>query len=281
MKIRLILTAIMALFAVSTSAQELKFKSFKLKASNMEATTNVVRDLNDNACALIKVAIASRDVTFQGNIVDEPIYFAGTWYLYVPAGTRRVRITREGFLPLTVEFDQQIEQLKTYELRIDTPTDPLHKVRAVIMPSLSIGYEPMSYGAMVGVVKKFGGFVRFKSNFESLSTSYSVDINGVDENGIYRWLDDQEKFKRWAVTGGYMQRITKGTYIYCGFGYGERIMAWSNHLDEQVEVTPATYKGIEYDLGMLFRFGSFAFGAGVQSNQFKFIEANINVGLMF
>lgn len=281
MKIRLILAALLVFVAMGATAQELKFKSFELRPVDMTAKTNPVLDLNEEACALIRVAIASSDVTFQGNIVGEPKYVGGEWLVYVPADTRRIKVTRKGFLPITVEFDTAIDHFRTYELRIDTPTDPLNKVRAVIMPTISLGYEPMSYGAMVGVVKKSGGFVRYKGNFESVSPSFSVDENGVDESGTSRWFNDVVKYKRWAATAGYMHRVAKMFYPYFGVGYGERVMAWQTDSGEYASVSSSTYKGVEVELGVLARFGVLAVGVGVQSNQFKFLEGNISVGLMF
>lgn len=105
-------------------SQELEIQLFRQNIADLEAAVNPVKDLNDNACALIKVAIAGDDVSFSGSIVGTPKKKNGEYYVYVPEGTKRIQINRPMYLPLKIvfsDYDIRMESKMTYELRIKSP----------------------------------------------------------------------------------------------------------------------------------------------------------------
>ena len=104
-----------------TLAQEFVVKSFEYKVSDAKAKIDPVYDLNGDPCALIRVAIAAKGCTFEGNIAKEPEAHPGEYLVYVPAGTRKLKILHPNYLPLTYEFNLKIEKNCTYELRIELP----------------------------------------------------------------------------------------------------------------------------------------------------------------
>lgn len=280
-----LLVALMFAAAFHVGAQELDVKSFCLKISDMTAKINPVLDLNGEPCALIKVAVAAPEISFSGNIVKDPVFQSGEWYVYVPAKTRRIKISVIGCLPLTYEFPETIEQYRTYELVLKMPELKKDKYRSIVLPTFSMGKSDMSYGMMVGFVKKAGAFVRFKSDFSpNISTSDTCDADGkVGGSGVSLWYDGTVKKSRWAVTCGYVQRIIKPLYVYVGGGYGQRLLAWGlvGEDESYALVEPVSFKGYEVETGAIFRLGGFAVSAGVQTNQFKYMDVNISVGIMF
>jgi phosphate-selective porin OprO/OprP len=124
-----------------------------------------------------------------------------------------------------------------------------------------------------------------KSDFKfGLNPALSCDDDGrVD--GVVGWFTGNEKKSRLALTGGYLRKLADPLYLYVGGGYGTRVLAWEMYVDENqyeyVRVEPKSFKGFEAELGLIFRTGIVAFSAGVQTNQFKYYEANVGIGLMF
>ncbi len=280
-----IFSTILMLFGLSLGsfAQELTLDSFELNPVDMTAKINPVLDLNDEPCALIKVAIASEEVTFQGNIVNVPTRQAGEWLLYVPAKTRRIKVSCEGCLPLLVELSTLPESNRTYSLRISLPEVADAKPRTMlVMPTYSSDGVQSSFGAMVAYYKRYGIFVRYKSNFTSLDTVTTLSDDGIDESGVSRWLSGEQKSNRWALTAGYVQRLYKPLYIYIGGGYGARTLGWEMTTGEYGKVSSTSYEGYEFDAGVILQLGEIiSISAGMQTNQFNNYELNIGVGAKF
>lgn len=262
-------------------AQEMKLQSFELKPLDMSAKINPVLDLNDEPCALIRVAIASENVTFQGSIINDPIYNNGEWSVYMPAATQKIKIYQDGYLPITVEFTQDIEKLRTYEIRIESPTVAKNGMRTILLPTYSLSSSQNTYGAMIGFVKKNGAFIRYKSNFDSVKSSFDIDDSGKDEDDVTRWMTGESKSYRWSITGGYIKQFSDHIYMYGGAGYGERVLAYQNISGEYGRVESASYRGVELEAGCIARLGFIAISAGLQTNSFKNCELNIGVGVMF
>ncbi len=285
MKKKIFSTLLIMLFGLSFAsfAQELTLDSFELNPVDMTAKLNPVLDLNDEPCALIKVAIASDEVTFQGNIVNVPTRQAGEWLLYVPAKTRRIKVSCEGCLPLLVEFSTLPESNRTYTLRISLPEVAEARPRTVlVMPTYSLDGAQSSYGAMVAYYKQRGVFVRYKSSFSSLDTTCTLNDDGVDESGVARWLNGEQKSSRWALTVGYIQKLYKPLYGYIGGGYGARTLGWEMTTGEYGKVASASYQGFEFDAGVIIQLGEVvSTSVGVQTNQFKNYELNIGIGAKF
>ena len=155
----------------------------------------------------------------------------------------------------------------------------------LVMPTFSYNQSQLSYGLMLGVVKKNGAFLHAKTDFRSgLNPVLSCEADGT-MNGIKGWFAGEPHKSRFAITAGYVRQILEPLYAYAGGGYGRRILAWEMYDTEGsydlVRVAPNSFTGFEAELGLFFRIGNFAVSAGVQTNQFKFYEANVGIGVMF
>jgi len=78
-----------------------------------------------------------------------------------------------------------------------------------------------------------------------------------------------------------LQRLYKPLYLYAGAGYGTKILGWEMQGGEWAENVDESYKGIEAELGGIYRIKNIALSAGVQTNSFKYWEATLGVGIMF
>lgn len=107
-------------FSLGISAQEVTVKSFKEEISDLSARTNRKYDVNDEACALIKVQYPKAGATFEGNVVGDVEYKNGEYWVYVSKGTKRFKIHLPDVPTIVVEFAdygvQQVESNTTYSL---------------------------------------------------------------------------------------------------------------------------------------------------------------------
>lgn len=269
-------------FSVMASSQEVSVKSFELNETDMTAKVQPVHDLNGDACALVKVAVASKRVQFKGTIVGIPEYIAGIWYVYLPEKTPRLTISVDGYLPLVYEFQEELEGKRAYDLVLHTPVLHSDYVRAMLMGTMSLGASQNSYGVALGFIRRNGGFIRLKSDFNDMEPAYFCDAQGVVSGSTEKlWFTGEHITKRWAITGCYVQNVKKAFHLYFGGGWGERVLGWHTADGKIAKVESSSFKGIELEAGMLIRSEALAFSVGVQSNSFRYMEVNFSFGIVF
>jgi len=132
-----------ALFAGQrTAGQEFIVKSFELRQNDLRAKINPVCDLNGDHCALIRVTVALRGCTFEGSIIGEPKAEPGEYLVWMPAGTRTLRVKHPDYLPLDFGFPMKIEKDRTYELRLQPPGVPEGELPRVESQFLAMSVTP-------------------------------------------------------------------------------------------------------------------------------------------
>ena len=275
-------------FASIVHAQELKVSSFQRLDRDLLARTQERLDLNDVPCAIVRISVANvKDYTFEGNIIGDVIYKTGEALVYMTQGSRNITIKSDAFGSLKYEFTQKLEKQVVYKLALKLETPDNMKTRTMVMPIAGIG-SSISYGLMVGVVKKFGWYLKAKYDFKNQETITECTSSGTDLQGIPMWFTGETASSRLAVTTGAMYRLTNPLYIYLGAGSGYKKLAWEiaegesgTHSDKWAENKDGSATGVEADLGLVFRAKNFAITAGVQSNSFKYFEATLGIGIMF
>lgn len=100
--ITIITVAVITLaISVRILARDLEVVSFDIVQSDLTARTKPVRDLNDQLCALIKIAMP--DIAkFEG--AKETVYDFNEYLVYVPPGTKYLNIKTQGTEPLLLYF---------------------------------------------------------------------------------------------------------------------------------------------------------------------------------
>lgn len=276
------------LFAGIAQAQELRVSAFQRMDRDLLARTQERLDLNDVPCAIVRVSVANaKDYTFEGNIIGDVIYKPGEALVYMTHGTRNITIKSDAFGSLKYEFTQKLEKQVVYKLALKLETPEHKKTRTMVMPVAGIG-STISYGLMVGVVKKFGWYLKAKYDFKSQETTDECTSAGTNLQGTPMWFTGETASSRLAITTGAMLRVAKPLYLYLGAGYGYKKLAWEmaegetgTHSDRWAENKDETAIGVEADLGLVLRAKNFAITAGVQSNSFKYFEATVGLGIMF
>lgn len=146
----------------SVYSQELIVKSFILGVNDLSAQTQPRKDLNDKNCALVKVGIGLQGVQFEGNIVGNVVNKTGEYWVYMPQGSRMLKVKHPNYSPIMVSFSnygvERVESNRTYILTLNASNG----VKAVQQQLLAIKYSPSSAMVLVDskLVKGMNGIVK-------------------------------------------------------------------------------------------------------------------------
>ena len=282
MKRSLLTCGLLFLLSTLLCAQELKVESFQRLDRDLLARTSERLDLNDVPCAVLRVSVANaRSFTFAGHIIGDVSYQPGEAIVYLTNRTRKIRISSDKFGTLDYEFPERLQKSVTYRLSLSLVIPESQKIRTLLMPVIGVG-EVVSYGAMIGIVKKWGGYVKVKYSFSGQSTDVSCADNGVVAGtSAPAWFTGHDEASRFAVTAGGLYRVVLPFYLYAGVGYGYKRLAWEMADGRWAEASEHSPEGVEGELGGIYRINNFAVSAGVQTTQFKHWEATLGVAVMF
>lgn len=275
----------------SINAQELVVGSFEQLTRDTYAQKNKRRDINDDLCAVIRISVAnSKEITFETNeIVGEPIYGAGEVIVYMAQGKKAFTIHSNTFGTKKITFAEEnsdipkLDKGTTYrlELKVILPEDQQRRTLAMA----SIGYHPAqtSFGAMVGMAAKHGGYMHICTDFGSATADLQCDDTGaLVSTGKFPYYKDGVSHKaRFSFTGGYLFRFVSHFYGYVGAGYGYRTLAWETVDKELVENVDHSVSGVAAEIGMMGTFKRFTLSVGCQALNFKYPELNVGFGYFF
>gem|GEM_PF-1960337 len=122
---RYMVVAAMVCCVIGMSGQKAAVERVELLPFEVIRTADQRRDLNGEACALVRVEVLADDVTFSGNVIGDVEHRTGHYRVYLSPGTRMMRIESASFLPLMINFpDYGIERLQpncTYAITLSLP----------------------------------------------------------------------------------------------------------------------------------------------------------------
>lgn len=282
MKRTILIGGLLCFLSTLLCAQELKVESFERLDRDLLARTSERLDRNDVPCAVLRVSVRdAQSFTFAGNIIGEVVYQPGEALVYLTDRSRKIQINSDKFGSLEYEFPERLAKSVVYRLNLKLIIPESMKTRTLVMPLVGIG-ETLSYGVMVGVVRKWGGYVKAKYNFVNQSTSVNVNDNGsLEYSSSYTWFTGNDKASRFSVTAGAMFRIILPLYVYAGMGYGTKTLAWEMADGNWAEASEHSVQGIASEVGLIYRLQNFAISAGVENTQGKCWEANVGIAVMF
>lgn len=140
---------ILLLFSISVYSQELHVKSFGIAESDLSAQTQPRKDLNDKNCALVKVQFVGGISEIEGNVITPLIKHGNETWVYMPQGSRQMKVLTQSFLPVMVTFvDYGIEKLesnRTYVLILTKPMSIIEQKKQALI----IKYSPSSATVLV------------------------------------------------------------------------------------------------------------------------------------
>ena len=147
----------------------------------------------------------------------------------------------------------------------------------MFMPGISFGNKT-SYSVMTGYVKEFGGYVKVKSSFDS------KDKNVMKGGKNDAFFNGNEFSGRFSFYGGLLYKLSTVCFINVGVGYGSKWLQWETMNEERMEIEDFSFSGIDPEVGLLFKFGNFIIGGGVNcliGGGTSALEGNISIGVAF
>ena len=151
-KLYLIILSVFALLNTAM-AQELMVKSFVLAPTDITAQTEGRKDLNGDACALVKISFVGDVTDVEGNVIKPLVKRNNETWAFMTQESRQMKVVTKDYLPLMITFgDYGIEELQSNRTYVLTLTKPSGASETQQMQTLTIRYSPMS--AMVLVDNK-------------------------------------------------------------------------------------------------------------------------------
>lgn len=268
---------------LTVNAQEIRVKSFQKLERDLFARTNPRLDLNEDPCTVIRFITPGKGLQFEGNVVGDPLYFAGETLVYMTAGSKRIVIKHPDYGVLRYDFPETLDKQSVYEVPLRLIESPDNRLRSLIMAGANIsGFDvnPTPF-VMIGLVKKWGGYIKVVSDLRMNADDAEIEIdNNGNSNGVPVWLSNPEaQFERTAVTLGGLYRPWKKLYVYAGLGRGRRNVVYEAANDKWAINKDRSFDGVEAECGAILHFKVFSMMVGVQTNQFKYVETTVGVGI--
>lgn len=165
---------------MNLDAQELSVKSFEERSKDLSASTYPRKDLNGTPCALVKVQLASSGAQFEGNVIGNVEYKTSEYWVYMPEGSKRLKVKLEGYLPLDVEFGSHgpgsLQSKTTYVLTITGVVNGSNQPRQVRTQTGWIIIDSDPSGAAVYINDEFVGNTPLDSYKQAYGTyTYRVE----------------------------------------------------------------------------------------------------------
>ncbi len=132
-KLYLILLSVFALLNTAV-AQKLSVESFALAPTDITAQTEGRKDLNGDACALVKISFVGDVADVEGNVIKPLVKRNNETWAFMTQKSRQMKVVTKDYLPLMVTFgDYGIEKLqsnRTYVLTLTKPSGAQEPVDA-------------------------------------------------------------------------------------------------------------------------------------------------------
>lgn len=291
-------------------AQEFSVGSFRLLPNDVSAFVNSVRDLNDEACALVKVE-APADFAFSTplGIVKRKDEVGEIW-LYLPKGTMMLTLKHPEWGVLRdYKLGMALESRMTYELKLNLPKaaveerhDTIVEVRTIVdtitvastrpklplsvyaLATIGIHENGPSYGVFVALMRRHGMFVHACTDFQSIgNTRGNCSKDGsIGETGEKPYYTGNTRNSHFTITAGAVHQLANGVCLFEGIGYGRSATAWQLGESEGggfVLNDGLTHKGVAAELGALLSVGRIAVSASALTIAGKQWQGCVGVGI--
>ena len=302
-------------------AQEFIVRSFRMLPNDITAYIEPVRDLNDEACALLKV-VGDKDFVFSSPLgIVKRKNDVGEIWIYLPKGSVMITIKHPQWGVLRdYRFPHPLESRMTYELTLNPP---LGYQRPVELPALEkhpllpdttrhlIGHLPMppterprrprepwrrlllinmglqgdgpSAGLRIALMRRHGAYLMAQKDFHAMPrTEGECDRNGIPTGATEApYYTGRTENGRWMLMAGGIHRIVGDFYLYEGLGYGQRNLAWEQDNGMLLRNKDYSRRGLSAEAGCLYRFYHIAVSAGIMTIQGRYWEAAVGLGINF
>lgn len=150
------------------------------------------------------------------------------------------------------------------------------------------------FGLMYGIVARWGGYIRGKTDFSFVDAPYTCNTSGVfdyEKAGNYYVVGKESQRSRLGITAGALYRPWPFLYLYAGAGYGFRRLIWHAQTFDYITDKPSgelwavntrySAEGVEAELGLIYRYKRLGISVGINAVAFSFFEVNGAAGIFF
>lgn len=275
-----VLIILAVIISCAMNAQELKVTSFELDIQDLEAKLNPVIDENGEPAALIRVMTPEKDMYFTGPVTGIPEFDGSEWTVYTKRGAGSLTLKVKGIPALNYRFKEVIEPSYVYVMQVDAVRPERYEI--LLVPEFSWHPSNTSYGIMAGAMKRFGAYLKVKSDFNR-QQPYSGTCSGYGmlADGTTGWFTGESKKCRSSITAGALAHI-KGPFIaYAGLGHGQRALFWENYDHTFSKVSTHSHEGVAAEAGLMVKAGRFVIAAGISETAGRWFESDFGVGIRF
>ena len=294
-------------------AQRFAVTKFTSLPNDISAFVNPVRDLNGEACAVVKIA-APDDFAFSTplGIVKRKDKVGEIW-LYLPRGSKMMTIKHPQWGVLRdFRFPSPLESRMTYELTLNLPEQDLTvKYDTIVLtktvtdtitiknandikPKVPLALHALvtvsmhtngpSFGIMFAIMKRHGMYVHARSDLKSIGTTVATcDRDGyTDNSGIKPYYTWRTRRSNVTVTAGPTHSLSRMLNLFYGVGYGRSATAWQLAESEgggYALNNGLTRKGIAAEAGLLIGIGRISAMASASTIKGKVWQGTIGVGI--
>ena len=148
-KLYLILLSVFVLSNIA-EAQKLSVESFALALTDITAQTEGRKDLNGDACALVKISFVGDVADVEGNVIKPLVKRNNETWTFMTQESRQMKVITKDYLPLMVTFgDYGIEKLQGNRTYVLTLAKPSGASETQQMQTLTIRYSPVAASVLV------------------------------------------------------------------------------------------------------------------------------------
>lgn len=284
--------------------------SFRQLPTDVSAFIDAVRDLNGEACALLKV-VAPSDFAFSSplGIVKRRDEVGEIW-LYLPKGTKSITLKHPQWGVLrNYSLGTKLESRMTYEMRLHLPQTavvekhdtivytqtvvdtvtvaPLRRIaqlHAYTLLTASMHTDGPSWGIMAAIMRRHGVYLHASSNLHSakpaLGTCNSDGYrDGTDSKPYYTGRTETSEY---AFTLGAIHRLNGWLNIFEGVGYASQTTSWQLADSEGggwLRNDDLSHKGVAAELGVVVNVGRLSFSVSALTIAGKQWQGGIGVGI--
>lgn len=308
---KMVLATLMWLFCQATMfSQEFSVASFQVLPNDVSAFIHHVRDLNDEACALIKVEAPS-DFAFSTplGIVKRKDEVGEIW-LYVPRGTKMLTLKHPQWGVIRdYKLGKPLESRMTYEMKLNLPKpaiaekhDTIIQIKTVTdtiaipqakpkmalsiyaLATIALHQDGPSYGIFFAIMHRHGFFLHASSDFKSIGkTEGNCDKDGnIAQTNDKPYYTGKTRHSNYTITAGAIHHIYKSLRIFEGIGYGRSATAWQMGESEgggYLLNDGLTHKGVAGEVGILGSIGRLTLSASAITIAGKQWQGSIGIGI--
>ena len=287
-----------------------RVSGFRVLPNDVSAFISPVRDLNGDACALVKV-VGPADCAFSSPLgIVKRLDKVGEIWLYLPRGTRMLTIKHPQWGVLRdYRLAKPLEGHVTYELKIERPrpavvhmrdtvvftqtiTDTIVVDRRKLRPAwrmhglltASLHERGPSWGVMFTMLRRHGFFVHGQSDLQRVGQGLpACDRDGfLPGSTVKPYYTGDTRRASYAFTAGATHRLLSWLGLFYGMGYGRSSVAWRLADSEgggYVLNEGLSHEGVAAEAGVLLSYKRLSLSASALTVRGELWQAVVGIGI--